>query len=179
MKEQRMTTPSPNDSIITPGAGSITDSSGDVFTITSSDTVDMNGSPLGYTANVVEAAYINGNFWQENSSHLWWEYTGNPSSPWTGLGTSHDPLPAQNSIITPGDGSVTDGNSDTFTVTPAGTIDMNGAPLGYTANVIQAAEINGNFWQENSSGLWWEYTGNPAAPWTGLGSSSSPLTNFN
>jgi hypothetical protein len=86
--------PSPNDTAIIPGYGFITDSSGDTFTITSNGTVDMNFSPLGYTANVIEGAYVNGHFWQENSSGFWWEYTGNPSSPWSGLGTSTSPLPA-------------------------------------------------------------------------------------
>jgi hypothetical protein len=86
-----MSTPSPNDTLITPGNGSITDTKGDVFTVTSGGTVDMNGSPLGYTANVIAGALVNGHFWQENSSYLWWEYTGNPASAWTGLGTGSSP----------------------------------------------------------------------------------------
>jgi hypothetical protein len=87
----KMSTPSPNDTVITPGVGEITDGSGDVFTVTSGGTVDMNGRPLGYTADVIAGAFVNGHFWQENSSYLWWEYTGNPSSPWTGLGTGRSP----------------------------------------------------------------------------------------
>jgi hypothetical protein len=53
---------SQNDTIITPGSGYITDQSGDIFQITAAGTVDMNFAPLGYTANVVDAAYVNGNF---------------------------------------------------------------------------------------------------------------------
>ena len=56
-----MSTPSPNDTVIGP-YGAITDSSGNTFTITGSGTVDMKGGPLGYTANVIEAGYVNGNF---------------------------------------------------------------------------------------------------------------------
>jgi hypothetical protein len=169
---------SSNDTTIMPGSGSITDSSGDVFTISDAGTVDMNGGPLGYTANVIEAAYVNGNLWQENSSNLWWEYTGNPSAPWTGLGTSTSPLPASpnNAAITPGSGSITDSHGNVFTITAGGTVDMDGQPLGYTANVIEGAYVNGQFWQESSSGLWWEYQGSSSAPWTGLGTSTSPLT---
>jgi phage gp45-like len=159
---------SPNDTVITPNFGTITDSSGDTFSITNVGTVDMNGAPLGYTANVIDAAWINGNFWQQNSSGLWWEYTGNPNAPWTGLGTSASPLaghPSQSgTLISPGSGVIADNQGDTFAVTAGGTIDINGQPLGYTANVTEAAYVNGHFWQENSSGLWWEYTGNPASP---------------
>jgi hypothetical protein len=180
-----MSTPSPNDTVITPGVGYITDGSGDFFSITNAGTVNMNGSPLGYTANVIKAAYVNGNFWQENSSKLWWEYTGNPSSPWTGLGTSISPLPAgtttpspNDTLITPGTGSIIDSSGDVFKVTSGGTVDMNGKPLGYSANVIAGALVNGHFWQENSSYLWWEYTGNPSSPWAGLGIDTSPSNTF-
>jgi hypothetical protein len=181
-----MSTPSPNDTTITPGSGTITDTSGNIFAITGAGTVDMNGNPLGYTANVIKAAYVNGNFWQENSSDLWWEYTGNPSSPWTGLGTSASPIPAglfepaspNGTLITPGNGSLTDGGGNYFTITSTGAVDMNGAPLGYTAAVIDATVVNGHLWQQNSTGLWWEYTGNPLAPWTGLGTSTSPTDSF-
>jgi hypothetical protein len=169
---------SANDSIITPNGGGITDSAGNYFNITTSGTVDMNNAPLGYTANVIEGAYVNGNFWQENSSGLWWEYTGNPSAPWTGLGSSVSPLPTSPSgtVVTPGNGGfITDSKGDTFTLTSAGTVDMNNQPLGYTANVIEVAYVNGHVWQENSSGLWWEYQGNPSSPWTGLGTSANPL----
>jgi hypothetical protein len=172
---------SPNDTTITPNSGTITDNSGDIFGITNAGTVDMNGAPLGYTANVIDAAYVNGDFWQQNSAGLWWEYTGNPNAPWTGLGTSASPLaghPSQSgTLISPGSGVITDNQGDTLTTTNSGTIDMNGQPLGYTANVIEAAYVNGHFWQENSSDLWWEYQGSPSAPWTGLGTSASPLPN--
>jgi hypothetical protein len=92
-----MSTPSPNDTTIIPGYGFISDGSGDIFSITPQGSVYVSNAagyqPLGYTANVIEAAYVNGQLWQENASQLWWEYTGNPSAPWTGPGTSHSPLP--------------------------------------------------------------------------------------
>jgi hypothetical protein len=173
---------SQNDTIITPGSGYITDQSGDIFQITATGTVDMNFTPLGYTANVVDAAYVNGNFWQQNSSGLWWEYTGDPNAPWTGLGTSQSPLAGSPSpdltVIPPGSGVITDNQGDVFTITNSGTVDMNGHPLGYTANVTEGVFVNGHFWQENSSGLWWEYTGNPSSPWTGLGTSNAPTHTF-
>jgi hypothetical protein len=180
-----MSTPSPNDDITLPGFGPLTDSSGNTYTITSAGTVDMNGAPLGYTANVIELAYVNGNIWQENNSGLWWEYTGNPSAPWTGLGTGTSPVPAEiaspnDSVIMPGTNGVYDNNWDEYTITTAGTVDMQpeygaASPLGYTANVVEGAFVNGQFWQASSSGLWWKYTGNPSAPWTGLGTPTSPL----
>jgi hypothetical protein len=78
--------------VITPGSGSLTDASGNVYTITTAGVVEMNGSPLGSTSGVIAGAYVNGSFWQENSSYLWWKYTGNPSAPWTGGSTSASPI---------------------------------------------------------------------------------------
>jgi hypothetical protein len=84
-----MSTPSPNDTTIIPGYGFISDGSGDIFSITPQGSVYVSNAagyqPLGYTANVIEAAYVNGQLWQENASQLWWEYTGNPSAPVDGF----------------------------------------------------------------------------------------------
>jgi hypothetical protein len=51
------TTPaSPNDTVITPGTGSISDGQGNTFTITSGGLVDLNGSALGFTQNLIDGA---------------------------------------------------------------------------------------------------------------------------
>jgi uncharacterized membrane protein YgcG len=184
-------TPSSNDTVITAGSGgSITDANGNVWTITTSGSIDIDSTPAGYSANVIELAYVNGNVWQENSSNLWWEWQNSSWQP--GAGTSQSPLPASggssgggsggsgstpspsDTVITAsGGGSITDANGNVWTITNSGTIDMNGTPAGYSANVIELANVNGNIWQENSSNLWWEWQNNTWQP--GAGTSQSPL----
>jgi Cellulase (glycosyl hydrolase family 5)/Ca-dependent carbohydrate-binding module xylan-binding len=166
-------TPSPNDTVIKAGSGSsITDANGNVWTITSSNTVDENGSAAGYTANVTEMAYVNGNVWHENTSGNWYEWNGSG-----GWNTGSDPLPTPSPndtvIKASSNGSITDANGDVWTITNTGSVDMNGSPAGYSANVIELAYVNGNVWQENSSNLWWEWQNNSWQP--GAGTSQSPL----
>ncbi len=120
-------------------------------------------------------AYVNGNVWQENSSNLWWEWQNNSWQP--GAGTAQSPLPSPSPndtvIKASSGGSITDANGDIWTITNTGSVDMNGSPAGYSANVIELAYVNGNVWQENSSNLWWEWQNNSWQP--GAGTSQSPL----
>jgi hypothetical protein len=92
-------TSSPNDTMVLAGSsGTITDASGNQWTITGSGQVAVNGTADPTTANVTELAYVNNQVWQENSSNLWWSKTS-PTAAWSsGYGTSTSPLPAPISI---------------------------------------------------------------------------------
>ena len=90
---------SPNDTVITAGNGSITDNSGSVWTVANGQ-IDVNGTPDPTTANVIEAAFVGGDIWQENASDLWWMKT-KPSDTWLpAAGTSTSPLPVSMAPIT-------------------------------------------------------------------------------
>lgn len=167
--------------VLTGPNGSITDATGNVWTITSSGMVDENGTAAGYSANVAELAYVNGTIWQENSGHLWWSWTASGWS--TGAGTSTSPLPAatvpaptpspNNTAITGPNGSIIDAKGNSWTITSGGVVDENGTAAGYTANVAELAYVNGTVWQENSGHLWWSWTGSGWS--TGAGTPTSPL----
>ncbi len=85
---------SPDNTVVTAaGGGSITDASGNTWSITNGQ-VAVNGTPDGTTANVTELAYENGLVWQENSSNLWWSKSS-PSDTWSpGSGTATSLVPA-------------------------------------------------------------------------------------
>jgi hypothetical protein len=68
-------TPSPNDTVVTTVGPTITDSVGNVWAITSGAQVSLNGTVIGYTAQVVELAYVNGTVWQLNTSGNWYSFT--------------------------------------------------------------------------------------------------------
>ena len=72
--------------------------------------------------------------------------------------------PAPNTA-TPGNGSLTDASSNVWTVTADGVIMENGAPAGYSANVILLLLYNNNIYQENNAGSWWKWTGITGALW--------------
>ncbi len=114
-------TPSANDTAVLAGsAGSITDVSGNVWTITSGGQVAVNGTPEATTANVTELAYVNGEVWQENASNLWWGET-TPTASWLpNAGTSTSPLPASTTIA-PGSTSATVGQSEVSVAATSGT----------------------------------------------------------
>ncbi len=59
-----------------PSASQIVDSRSSVWTLSSSSTVLMNGSPAGYTSNVVLILYYNGVIYQKNSAGGWWSWVG-------------------------------------------------------------------------------------------------------
>ncbi len=87
-------TPSPDNTVITAAAGgSITDASGNVWSIINGD-VAVNGTPDGQSANVIELAYEKGFIWQENTAHMWWSKSS-PSGTWgPTYGTATSPVPS-------------------------------------------------------------------------------------
>ena len=74
---------SPNGAQATPGSGTLTDASGNAWTVTAAGVVQKNGANAGSSANVVMILWYNGNIYQTNSA------SGNPPSGWwEWLGTS-------------------------------------------------------------------------------------------
>jgi hypothetical protein len=188
-------TPSPNNTVVTASSTSaITDASGNAWTI-ANGVVQENGKAAGYSANVTEIAYVNGNVWQENNANLWWEWNGT-TWPGTGAATSPlstttptptptpaptptpTPLPAPSgpsvngTIVVASSGvGITDASGNAWTIAN-GVVQENGQAAGYSANVTEIAYVNGTVWQENSANLWWQWSG---TTWPGAGTATSPL----
>jgi len=74
-----------NDVVLLGSGSSLTDSNGNNWTITNGATVDVDGAPAGYSANVQEIALVDGTIWHENMSDLWWSWNG---SDWTASASS-------------------------------------------------------------------------------------------
>ena len=170
-------TPSANDTTLAAGAtGSIIDASHNTWTIVNS-AVDENGAAAGYSASVAEIAYVGGTIWQENTSNLWWSWTGTAWS--AGSGTATSPLPAiptpsanDTTLMAGATGSIIDASHNAWTIV-SGAVDENGAAAGYSASVAEIAYVGGTVWQENTSHMWWSWTG---TAWSaGSGTSTSPL----
>ena len=89
------TAASADDTMVLAGStDAIIDASGNVWTITSTGQIAVNGVADTTTANVTELAYVAKVVWQENANALWWGKTS-PIAAWApGAGTSTSPLPA-------------------------------------------------------------------------------------
>ena len=135
-------TPSPNDTVVMAGANAaITDASGNMWTITNSGLVAINGNADTTTANVIELAYVNGTIWQENSSNLWWDET-KPYAGWTPAGgttTSPLPVPPPPPPVPTPTGTVVGSGSDTILLTMSedadGPVGAAGRDAEFTLNV--------------------------------------------
>lgn len=64
--------PSPNDFVILPNNGTITDKNGNTWSISTGLQVVVDGSVDPTTQSVVQMDYVNGVIWQENNSGLWY-----------------------------------------------------------------------------------------------------------
>jgi hypothetical protein len=131
---------------------------------------------------VKEIAYVNSTIWEENTSALWWSWSG---TAWSGSGTSTSPLPAaapppagspnDTMLLAGSSAAITDAAGNTWTITSTGQVAVNGVTDTTTANVTELAYVNKEVWQENASNLWWGKT-SPSAAWApGDGTSTSPL----
>lgn len=86
---------SPNDTVVKAGSGGvIVDAAGNRWTIAPANngSVQVDGLPANYTANVVEIAYVGEIVWHENTSDEWYSWNG------AGWIAGQDPLPAKVTI---------------------------------------------------------------------------------
>jgi aryl-phospho-beta-D-glucosidase BglC (GH1 family) len=169
---------SANNTVVTTAGPAIEDAGGNAWSITSGGQVAVNGVADSTTANVTELAYENGLVWQQNSAGLWWSKSA-PADAWgPALGTSTSPLPtaatpsSNDSIVTTAGPALVDAGGNDWTISAADTVFENGQAAGLSADVRQLASVNGSVWQENTSGLWWQWNG---TSWPGMGSAASPL----
>ncbi len=186
--------PSANDTVVMGTSGSITDASGNKWTINTAGQVAVNGAADTMTANAKELAYVNGTIWQENTSNLWWGETQNNDAWAPSAGTATSPLPAttttpppppppppaptpsaNDTVVMGTSGSITDASGNKWTINAAGQVAVNGAADSMTANVKELAYVNGTIWQENTSNLWWGETQNNDAWAPSAGTATSPL----
>jgi hypothetical protein len=161
--------PTANAVLLAGSTTGMTDAGGNVWTITNG-VVDVNGAAAGYSKNVTELAAVNGNVYQENSAGNWWEWSGNTWG--TGPGTATSPLPATASANDTVGSTLTDGAGNAWTISN-GIVDENGTAAGYSANVTQLAYANGDVYQQNAAGNWWEWSNNTWG--TGPGTATSPV----
>jgi hypothetical protein len=76
-------------------------------------------------------------------------------------------------VVTGTSAAITDASGNSWTISSTGTVLMNGAAAGYSAGVAEIAYVDGGVWQENTAGLWWEWSN---GTWgTGPGTATSPL----
>jgi hypothetical protein len=169
--------PSPNDTVIKSGSGAaITDANGNVWTITSANSVAVNGVTDTTTSGVALLAYVNGEVWQQNVLGEWYGRTA-PSGEWS-VGTPTSPLPftpsANDTLVKAGStAAITDAHGNVWTITGGAQLAINGIVDPITADVTRLTYVNGAIWQENSSNFWYTEA-QPNDTWT-AGTYSSPL----
>ncbi len=157
---------SPNGMTI-PANAYITDSQGNVWTLTS-QTVLENSVPAGYTANVMLVAVVGGTIYQENTQNQWFFWNG---SGWTG---ATNPLAASASGATiPSAPYLIDTQGSLWTLSAQQTVLRNGTEAGYTANAIQMSYVNGMIYHKNAQNQWFGWNGNG---WTYTGTNPRPAT---
>ncbi len=152
---------SANDTVVTINGGTITDASGNHWTLDNGQ-VQVNGVVDLTTANVIELAYVNGRIWQKNASNLWWAKS-NPGGHWlptygtlvSPLFASTSPVSANDTVATAVGQTITDAHHNVWSISAGGQVVTDGIVDPTTANVIELAYVNGQVWQENANNLWW------------------------
>lgn len=158
-------------------SGSVIDATGEVWTITASGQVAVNGVPDSTTSSVIELAYVSHAVWYETSGGLW-RFKTKASDTWQpAAGTATSPLtiaesPNGTDVVTVGP-TITDSHGTTFSISSGGQVLINGVADAVTNSVVELAYVNHVLWQKNSGGSWYSYLGTPGSY---AGPSTSPLT---
>jgi len=167
---------SPNGTVATGIGASVTDASGNVWTIDVAGQVTVNGLVDTSTANVDELVYVNSEVWQKNADNQWY-YRTSLFAPWSASTygpPGADPPNINAPITSPNDTTITTGSTATIIddsgnvwgLTNRGQVIVDGAVDPTTANVVELAIVSGTIWQENAAALWYSKTA-PGLAWSG------------
>ena len=175
----------PGTVLLAGSASAITDAAANQWTISADGTVLENAKAAGFTANVIEIAYINGTLWHENTAKSWYSWTG---SAWTAgtdplptaaptpnpLPTPSAPIPSTNDtfVLAGSTSTITDAAGNHWTISATGTVMENAKSAGFTADVAEIAYVNATLWHENTAKSWYSWTG---SAWT-AGADPLPTT---
>lgn len=145
---------------LTSTSGSILDAVGATWTLVSGTglVVDRNGVAAGVSANVVLLLYLNHTVYQENSSNLWWSWSGTDWVPTTDPRVAPPTESADGTTITTTTGSIIDTAGTTWAlvsgtglqVSHNGTVDPNTPNtqlLLYSGHIVYYQTTGGNWFQ--------------------------------
>lgn len=133
-----------------PPATSLTDSSGNTWTM-SNGSVYRNGTIAGNNYNVTLAMCYNGNIYVENTSNLWFQWTG---TAWQACLDPRVSLTSADGTTMPPASSIIDWSGATWTV-KSGVIYKNGVVVGVNYNVSLVLWYGGKIYCQNTSGQWY------------------------
>ncbi len=158
-------------------SGSVIDATGEVWTITTTGQVAVNGVTDTTTSNVVELAYVNHAVWYETSGGVW-QYKTISTGTWAPAGgTTVSPLAITESpndtVVTTVGPVITGATGTTFAINSAGQVVINGTADTTTSGVVELAYVNHVLWQESGTS-WYNYLGTPGS--YGTATTTSPLT---
>jgi hypothetical protein len=149
-----------------PPAASITDNSGNVWTIISAQ-VAVNGVADTTTFDVIELAWVNGTIWLNNLEGDWY-FKVLPTDSWTlgsnpfGTGAASPDRTVVTKVNTP----IIDNGGNSWTINVPGQVAVNGVADPSTPGTLEIAWVSGLIWRENTSSQW--FWTNTTAPnnWT-------------
>lgn len=163
-------TPSPSGTTLNSTTGTILDNNLGIWQLisgTSGLVADLNGSPAGSTTNVVLLLFFNGVIYEQNANLTWGSWNGT-----TWISTT-DPrvvsASPDGSTLNTTTGTIRDAALNVWSLSndPVNGIEVleNGAPAGFSANVILLLWFGGVIYQENNALGWWSWTG---GTWLGV-----------
>ncbi len=145
----------------------LTDPKGNAWSITQNGQVSENGLADPHTSGVFQLYEdANGNIYQMNGDDNWWEWT--PGKGYYGWTQTAQPFAANASpdgTIVPNTSEEILDSHDNFWSISNGKVTTDSFVDTTTANVVALAYVNGDIWQENNQGLWWEKA-TPGGTWT-------------
>jgi hypothetical protein len=172
-------TPAPSPSLTVPKASTngatippnnaLVDASGNTWTLVASSTegnqIAEDGTVNPITANVTVLLYDNGQIYQKNAAGTWYVASSSSSIGWV-AGT---PPTSASGTTLPSAQSIIDSSGNIWTLVASSTegnqIAENGTVNPITANVTELLYDNGNVYQVNTAGTWYEASSSSSIGW--------------
>jgi hypothetical protein len=164
--------PSPNGTKVPP-ASSISDNSGNTWTIGGGNTILRNGVQAGAGVGTVLLWYQN-NIYTLSTDNNWWQWNG---TSWTNIGPNDPSVQAVSADGTevPTVSQITDNNQDVWTIS-GNTILRNGVQAGGGVGTILLWSNVGKIYTLSTDNAWWLWNG---TNWTQLGYSKPNMGDLN
>jgi beta-glucanase (GH16 family) len=163
--------PEPTLGLTTTTGGSMKDAAGNTWTLTTSGSVDENGTPVPSGSGTAELTLVNNVVYGEDAGGTGWYTYSTASQSWSSSSAPTIEIPQTGVITTTSGGLMKDAAGNTWTLTTSGSVDENGTPVPSGSGTVEITIVNNVVYGEDAGGTGWYTYAAASQSWS---SSSAP-----
>jgi beta-glucanase (GH16 family) len=165
------TTSTPTFGLTTTSGGSMKDAAGNTWTLSTSGSVNENGTPVPGGSGTSEFTIVNNVVYGQDAGGTGWYTYSTASQAWSSSSAPTINIPQTGNLTTTSGGTMKDAAGNTWTLSTSGSVNENGTPVPGGSGTSEFTIVNNVVYGQDAGGTGWYTYSTASQTWS---SSSAP-----